>query len=151
KLKWKTAQEGNRGAGHASVVKTKIGNVPVYVQTTGSGSIGVRATDGELLWSYPLEKTTAVIPTPIVRDNLVLMVVGYKKGVALLKQLPDGPGKVKIEEIYPLKPKLANKHGGVVLVGDYFFGDSDDQGIPYCAELTTGEEKWRSRGSGKGS
>jgi outer membrane protein assembly factor BamB len=151
KLRWKTSQSGNRGAGHASIVKTKIGNVPVYVQTTGSGAIGVRASDGTLLWSYPLDKTTAVIPTPILRDDLVLMVVGYKKGTALLRQVADGPGKVKVEEIYPLKPKLANKHGGVVLVGDYYYGGSDDQPIPYCAELMTGEQKWQSRASGKGS
>jgi outer membrane protein assembly factor BamB len=148
---WSTPQEGNRGAGHASIVKSKINNVPVLVQTTGSGAIGVRATDGKLLWSYPLEKTTAVIPTPIVRGDLVFMPVGYKKGGALLKQLPDGAGKVKIDEIYPLKPALANKHGGVVLVGDYVYGDSDDQGIPYCADLMTGEQKWKKRASGKGS
>ncbi|MCC7084345.1 MAG: PQQ-like beta-propeller repeat protein [Pirellulales bacterium] len=151
KLHWHATQPDNRGAGHASIVKAKIGDVPVYVQTTGSGALGVRATDGKLLWSYPLEKSTAVIPTPIVRGDLVLMVVGYKKGVALLKQVSDGPGNVKIDEIYPLKPALANKHGGVVLVGDYFYGDSDDQGIPYCAELLTGEQKWKERGSGKGS
>lgn len=148
---WRTVREEDRGAGHASIVKSKIGNVPVLVQTTGSGALGVRASDGKLLWSYPLDKTTAVIPTPIVRGDLVFMPVGYKKGGALLKQVPDGPGNVKIEEIYPLKPALANKHGGVILVGDYVYGDSDDQGIPYCADLMTGEQKWKKRASGKGS
>ena len=36
-------------------------------------------------------------------------------------------------------------------MGDYLFGDSDDQGIPFCADLMTGEIKWKKRGSGKGS
>jgi outer membrane protein assembly factor BamB len=149
---WSTSQEGNRGAGHASIVKSTINKVPVLVQTTGSGPIGVRATDGELLWSFKLDKTTAVIPTPIVRGDLVFVPVGYGKGGALLKQVPDGPGKVKVEPIYPYKPALANKHGGVVLVGDYVYGDSDDKGMPYCADLMTGESKWeRKRASGKGS
>jgi len=39
----------------------------------------------------------------------------------------------------------------VVLVGDYLYGDSDDQGIPYCADFMTGENKWKKRGAGKGS
>lgn len=148
---WRCVRPEDRGAGHSSIVKAKIGNVPVYVQDTGSGAMGVRATDGELLWSYPIEKTTAVIPTPILRGDLVFMPVGYKRGGALLKQVANGPGKVKVEEIYPLKPALANKHGGVVLVGDNVYGDSDDQGIPYCADLMTGEQHWKTRASGKGS
>ena len=59
--------------------------------------------------------------------------------------------EVKIEEVYPLKKELANKHGGIVLVGDYLFGDSDDAGIPFYADLMTGEIKWKSRASGSGS
>jgi outer membrane protein assembly factor BamB len=70
-LKWKAVHEGDRGAGHASIVISEIGGTKVYVQCTGSGPIGVRARDGQWLWSYPIEKTTAVIPTPIVRGDLV--------------------------------------------------------------------------------
>lgn len=150
-VKWKTVREGDRGAGHASVVISDIGGTRVYVQSTASGPIGIRATDGTLLWQYAVEKTTAIIPTPLVRDDLVFFVAGYKRGGALLKQVPEADGKVKIEEIYPVKPELANKHGGVVLVGDYLYGDSDDKGIPYCAELMTGAVKWQKRGSGANS
>ena len=53
--------------------------------------------------------------------------------------------------MYPLKTELANKHGGVVLVGDYLYGDSEDRGIVWCAELLTGDVKWKSRGPGKDS
>ena len=58
---------------------------------------------------------------------------------------------VTAEEIYGLKTDLANKHGGIVLVGDHLYGDSDDKGIPFCAELMTGKVVWKQRGSGKGS
>ncbi|MBS0201401.1 MAG: PQQ-like beta-propeller repeat protein [Planctomycetes bacterium] len=148
---WTTVREGDRGAGHASIVISEVGGVRVYVQTTGSGALGVRASDGKLMWSYPIDKTTAVIPTPIVRDNLVFFAAGYKRGGALLKQEADGEGGVKMTEVYGVNPQLANKHGGVVLVGDYVFGDSDDQGIPFCADLKTGEVKWKKRGAGSGS
>ena len=56
-----------------------------------------------------------------------------------------------MEVIYPLKSALTNKHGGIVLVGDYLYGDTDSSGIPFCAELITGDVKWKERGSGRGS
>ncbi len=148
---WTTSNPGDRGAGHASIVISEVGGKRVYVQTTASGAIGVSAKEGALLWTYPIDKTTAVIPTPIVKGDLVFMVAGYRRGGALLRQVPGPGGTIKAEEIYGLKTELANKHGGVVLVGDYLYGDSDDQGIPYCAELMTGEVKWKKRGSGRSS
>lgn len=150
-LKWKTVREDDIGAGHASIVIATIGGTRVYVQTTGSGALGVRASDGKLLWSYPIPETTAVIPTPIVRDDLVFFCAGYRTGGALLKQSPQGDGGVKIDEIYALKPELGNKHGGVVLIGDYLYADSEASGTPFCAELMTGKVLWKKRGSGKGN
>lgn len=150
-LIWTVAQAENRGAGHSSIVISRVGETRVYVQTTGSGALGVRASDGKLLWAYEIEKTTAVAPTPIVREDLVFFAAGYRRGGALLKQVSGEDGEVTIEEVYPLKTELANKHGGIVLVGDYLYGDSDDQGIPFCAELLTGEIKWKARGSGRNS
>lgn len=148
---WTTARAGDRGAGHASIVIANVGGTRVYVQSTGSGPIGVRAEDGKLLWTFDIEPTTAVIPTPIVRDDLVFFVAGYGRGGALLKQIPSGNGEVALDVVYPLKSELGNKHGGVVLVGDYLYGDTEDRGIPFCAELLTGEVKWKSRGAGRES
>jgi len=148
---WTTARAGDRGAGHASIMISDIGGTKVYVQTTGSGAMGVRADDGKLLWTYDIDQTTAVIPTPIVRDDLVFFTAGYGRGGALLKQVPGADGAITVEEIYPLNRELANKHGGVVLVGDYLYGDSDDKGIPFCAELMTGNVVWKTRGSGRNS
>ena len=148
---WSCPMEGNRGAGHASIVPVVIGARKVLVQTTASGACGIDAATGKLLWTYPIDQTTAVIPTPIVRGDLVFFSAGYRRGGALLKQLPQPDGGVRVEEIYPLKQNLANKHGGIVLVGDHIYGDSDDQGIPFCAELLTGNVVWKQRGSGRGS
>lgn len=150
-VRWKTVREQDRGAGHASIVPAEIGGVRVYVQVTASGAMAVRAADGQLLWSYPIERTTCVIPTPIVRGDLVFFTAGYRRGGALLRQVAGENGSVKVEEVYPIKPDLANKHGGVVLVGDLLFADSDDAGVPFCADLMSGEIKWKKRGSGRGS
>jgi outer membrane protein assembly factor BamB len=150
KERWRCGQEGCRGAGHSSIVISKVGGRKVYVQTTASGACGVDAASGKLLWSYPIDQTTAVIPTPIVRDDMVFFSAGYRRGGALLRQVAAGDG-VKVEEVYGLDQDLANKHGGVVLVGDHLYGDSDDQGIPFCHEFATGKRAWKERGSGKGS
>ena len=147
---WRCPQKDCRGAGHSSIVISKVGNRKVYVQTTASGAVGVDAASGKLLWSFPIDQTTAVIPTPIVRGDLVFFSAGYRRGGALLKQVATADG-VKMEEIYGLKQELANKHGGLVLIGDHIYGDSDDQGIPFCAELMTGKIVWKERGTGKGS
>jgi len=146
---WQAANAGNKGAGHASIVPSEVGGTKVYVQTTASAALGVRAKDGKLLWTYPL-KGTAVIPTPIVRGDLVFVDVGYNVGGALIRQVADGDN-IKVEEVYGLKTELNNKHGGIVLVGDFLYGDKNDGGIPFCAELMTGKVRWSSRGSGKES
>ncbi|MFM7207231.1 MAG: PQQ-binding-like beta-propeller repeat protein [Planctomycetaceae bacterium] len=147
---WSCPMPGIRGAGHSSIVVAEVRGRRIYVQTTASGPIGVDAATGLLLWSYPIDQTTAVIPTPIIRNDLVFFSAGYRRGGALLRQVPDGDG-VKVEEIYGLTSDLANKHGGIVLVGDHLYGDSDDKGIPFCAELMTGKIAWKQRGSGKNS
>ncbi len=148
---WTAAVPNNRGAGHASIVIAEVGQTRVYVQTTAGGEIGVRAKDGKVLWTYPIDRTTAVIPTPIVRGDLVFFTAGYGRGGALLRQVPTPDGGVKVEEVYPLQKPLANKHGGVILVGDYLYGDTDSSGMPYCAEFLTGKVRWKKRGSGRGS
>jgi len=147
---WSCAVPNDPGAGHASIVIAELGPRRIYVTTTAGGAIGVDAKTGKLLWTYPIEKTTAVIPTPIVKGDLVFFSAGYRRGGALLRQVAAG-GEVKVEEVYPLNPDLANKHGGIVLVGDHLYGDSDDKGIPFCAELMTGKIVWKERGSGKNS
>ncbi len=155
-LIWSCPMRGDRGAGHSSIVisqpvVSQTGGRKVYVQTTAAGAFAVDAQTGKFQWAYPIDQTTAVIPTPIVRGDLVFFSAGYKRGGALLRQVPGADGGVTMEEVYGLKKELANKHGGIVLVGDHIYGDSDDAGIPFCAELLTGNVVWKKRGSGKGS
>jgi outer membrane protein assembly factor BamB len=148
---WSCGVPEDPGAGHASIVTATVGGRTVYVQTTAGGVLGVDARTGRLLWTYAIDRTTAVIPTPIVHGDLVFFAAGYKRGGALLRQVPTAGGGVTVEEVYGLNPELANKHGGIVLVGDHLYGDSDDKGIPFCAELLTGKLAWKQRGSGKNS
>ena len=91
RLIWACPVPNDPGAGHASIVSAEVGGKRVYVTTTAGGAIGVDAKTGTLLWTYPIDKTTAVIPTPIVKGDLVFFSAGYRRGGALLRQVP-GPG-----------------------------------------------------------
>jgi outer membrane protein assembly factor BamB len=136
-------------AGYSSVVIARVGEVKHYVQLLNGGVVGV-STDGKPLWKYEkLGPNTANIPTPVVLKDNVLAVAGYGKGGALLKLTADGKD-VKAEEVY-FKRELTNKHGGVLVVGDYVYGDTDDEGAPYCAEVKTGKVLWKRKpGEGMG-
>lgn len=159
--KWKTkiaqddlGSKGKDGAGYGSIVISNGGGVKQYVQMTGRGVIGVRASDGRFLWNYnPVANSTANIPTPVVMDDHIFCSTGYGTGSALLKLKAKGSGATA-EEVYFLKPKtLQNHHGGMVLVdGHIYCGHKHNGGDPICIELKTGEVKWGpEKGVGHGS
>jgi hypothetical protein len=98
-LIWSCPMRGDRGAGHSSIVisqpvVSQTGGRKVYVQTTAAGAFAVDAQTGKFQWAYPIDQTTAVIPTPIVRGDLVFFSAGYKRGGALLRQVPGADGGV---------------------------------------------------------
>jgi outer membrane protein assembly factor BamB len=149
-LNKKTGKEIRRAAlrqtaGYSSIVISHGANVKQYVQLTDSGTIGVNAATGKLLWHYDkFAHNTANIPTPIVLGDQVFTAAGYGMGGALLSLSSDGKGGVRMKEEY-YNRALCNKHGGVVIVGDYVYGDTDDSGNPYCAEWKIGDVKWTRR------
>jgi outer membrane protein assembly factor BamB len=138
-------------AGYSSVVVAEVGGIRQYVQLLSGGVIGVAAKDGRFLWKYEkLGRNTANIPTPIVLGDRVFCSAGYGKGGALLQVVAEGDG-VTAKELW-FNQRLTNKHGGLVVVGDYVYGDQDDRGRPFCADLKTGKIVWqKDRGAGSGS
>jgi hypothetical protein len=82
----------------------------------------------------------------------VFFAAGYGRGGGMVKVAKSG-SQFEVEELW-FNQKLNNKHGGVVWVGDYLYGDKDDNGMPWCADARTGKVAWadrRSRGGGSGS
>ncbi len=143
------------GAGYSSVVISHAGGVKQYIQLIGRGVIGVRASDGKLLWRYrDVANATANIPTPVVHNDFVFCSTGYQTGSALLRLVADGE-QVKAQEIYRLEGKaLQNHHGGSVLLDGYLYlGNGHNKGFPTCVEWKTGKRMWggRMRGPGSGS
>ena len=144
----------NEGAGYASAVISEGGGVRQYVQLVGKGLIGVRASDGKLMWRYSrVGNTTANIPTALVDGDYVFTSTGYGTGSALLKLTGDNQGGVKMEEVYWLDGnQLQNKHGGMTLVDGYIYcGHGNGNGLPICVEMMSGKTAWGpERGKGDG-
>ncbi|MBN01764.1 MAG: polyvinylalcohol dehydrogenase [Planctomycetaceae bacterium] len=147
--------KGKDGAGYSSIVISNACGEKQYIQLTGRGIIGVRASDGELLWHYnTIANDVANIPTPVIWDDFVFCSTGYGTGAALLKIQREGDA-LSAEEVYFLDANVfQNHHGGMIRVGDHLYaGHKHNQGFPICLELTTGNVVWggNKRGPGTGS
>ncbi len=142
---WKCALPEGDDASYSSPVAAEFSGVRQYLQFLAKGLVSVDAKSGRLLWRF--EKTAkgspAVIITPIVSDGLVYS-GAYRANCALIKPvLKDGA--FTVEEVYSSN-KLPIGLGGVVKVGDYFFGSSSQSAM--CVEFKTGTVKWEERAIG---
>jgi outer membrane protein assembly factor BamB len=145
KVVWQTA-EWTEGAQYSSIVPATINGKKQYVQLVMNTLAGVDAATGKVLWrsAFPQGKT-AVIPTPIIKDNFVYITAGYGAGCKEVKIGADN----SVSDVFENKV-MKNHHGGVVRVGDHLFGNSDGPGL-LCQDFKTGEEVWSSRMMAKGA
>ena len=142
------AKELSDEAGYASAIVADVQGVRTVMTFTAEAGIGVRASDGKLMWRHrPVANNTANIATPVFFDNKVFYSSGYGTGGALLGLRAQG-GTVQAQEIYFTRD-MQNHHGGVVLVNGYLYGF--DNSILTCLEFATGKQMWQHRSVGKGS
>src|SRR6185295_17815610 len=142
------AKELSDEAGYASAVVADVQGVRTIMTLTAEAGVGVRASDGKLMWRYrPVANRTANITTPVYSDSKVFYTSAYESGGALLG-LTAQNGEVKAQEIYFTR-EMQNHHGGVVLVNGYLYGFNNS--ILACLEFATGKLMWRNRSVGKGS
>ncbi len=135
-------------AGYSSCIAGNVGGVLAFMTITSSAGVGVRASDGKLLWRYePAANRTANVTTPVYHDNKVFYTSAYGTGCALLSLKPEGSA-VKADEVYFSK-EMQNHHGGVILLNGYLYGFSN--AILTCMEFNTGKVMWRDRSVGKGN
>jgi outer membrane protein assembly factor BamB len=147
------SKDWDDSADYVSPVVAEIGGRRQYIQLTQKSLAGVAAEDGAVLWKAKRRGATAVIPTPIVQDDLVFVTSGYNIGCNAFK-VSNAGGSFKAEEVYANKD-MANHHGGVILLDGYVYGhnygDSGDGWV--CMDLKTGNVKWKEKAGkpGEGS
>jgi len=143
-----TSKELSDPAGYASPVIADVQGVRTVMTLTSAAGVGVRASDGKLMWRYPkVANGTANIATPVFFDNKVFYTSNYDTGGALLGLSQEG-GEIKAREVYFTRDMM-NHHGGVVLVNGFLYCFSN--AILTCLEFATGKVAWRNRSVGKGS
>ena len=143
-----TSQQLSDEAGYASPIAADVQGVRVVMTLTSSAGVGVRATDGRLMWRFePVANNTANIATPIFHDDKVFYSSNYGTGAALLG-LTARNGEVSAHQIYFTR-EMQNHHGGIVLVNGYLYGFNNS--ILTCLDFATGKMMWRDRSVGKGS
>jgi len=143
-----TSKELSDEAGYSSPVIADVQGVRTVMTLTGQAGVGVRASDGKLMWRYTApSNNTANAATPIFFDNKVFYASDYGTGGGLLGLRAEG-GEVKAQEIYFTR-EMQNHHGGVLLVNGYLYGYNNT--ILTCLEFATGKMAWRNRSVGKGA
>lgn len=124
------------GAQYASIIPATINGQKQYVQLTMQSIVGINAKDGSVLWKQAFPGKTAVIPTPVVKDNRVYVAAGYGVGCMQLEIGANNAVNVTFEN-----KVMKNHHGGVVLIGDHLYGNSDGVGW-VCQDWKSGEQVW---------
>ncbi len=127
------------GAQYASLVPVELNGQRQYLQFFQEALVSVSADNGAMMWEAPFAGKTAVIPTPIAKDNFFYVTAGYGAGCLMVEV--DGDNKVAT--IYENK-EMKNHHGGVVLVDGYLYGYSDGPGW-MCQNFKTGEVVWSNK------
>ena len=147
KTVWTSKELGDTAA-YSSITVADVQGVRTYMTFTADAGVGVRASDGKLMFRYPKAANgVANIATPIFFNDKVFFTSGYGAGGGLLDLSAKG-GEVVANEVYHTT-NMRNHHGGVVLVDGYLYGFSDL--ILTCLEFATGNLMWRDRSVGKGS
>ena len=147
KTVWASEQLSDE-AGYASPIAADVQGVRVIMTLTAEAGVGVRASDGKLMWRHPaVANGTANVATPIFHDNKVFYSSAYGTGAALLGLVAEA-GAVRAQQIYFTRD-MQNHHGGLVLVNGYLYGFHN--AILTCLEFATGKPMWRDRSVGKGT
>jgi outer membrane protein assembly factor BamB len=135
-------------AAYSSILAADVQGVRTLLTFTATAGVGVRASDGKLMFRYPnAANNVANVATPVYSDNKVFFASAYGTGGGLLN-LTVQNGEVAATEAYFTR-EMKNHHGGMVLVGGYLYGYNDL--ILTCLEFATGKMMWRDRSVGKGS
>jgi len=147
KTVWQT-KELSDPAGYSSAIAADVQGVRTYFTFTAGAGVGVRASDGKLMFRYDrAANRVANITTPVFFENKVFFTSAYDTGAGLVN-LNAQNGTVSASEAYFTR-EMKNHHGGVVLLNGYLYGFDDS--ILTCLEFATGKRMWRDRSVGKGS
>ncbi|MCX7591268.1 MAG: PQQ-like beta-propeller repeat protein [Kiritimatiellae bacterium] len=146
-LVWKT--DPVLAASYCAPLLVEYGGVRQVVTGTGDEFVGVRVSDGKILWRFPSTNQWKVhATTPVFSEGGLFFTSGYGAGSFRLDLEINGEN-VSVSQKWR-DPNLDNHHGGVVMVDGFVYGYGDRGGWT-CLDFKTGAAKWTSKAFGKGS
>jgi outer membrane protein assembly factor BamB len=111
---------------------------------------GYNADTGQHLFSIPWVNQRSInVTMPIYRDGGLFISHGYGGGSAMFRLSKNDDGTITATKAWH-EERFDNRHGGVIIVGDYVYGSSQD-GHWISIHLETGEIGYRERSIGTGS
>jgi outer membrane protein assembly factor BamB len=145
KMVWTCTGAGDK-PGYASPILVEHQGLKQIVTAMSESIVGVRASDGKLLWRYP-HKVYADenITTPLFHDGFLIVSGCGKKGTTSL-QLQVSGDACSVKEIWN-NQKLDNKQGGIVLLDGRLYGyaESQNRSAPWmCINFKSGETIFQS-------
>ena len=110
--------------------------------------VGLDATTGAELWSFPWEVTNGLsITQPILlAPDRVLVSAGYGKGAQLVRLVPGESGVTP--EVLWRSARLKTRFNEPVLVGEHVYGL--DEGTLVCLAVEDGRRAWKEGDYGYG-
>ncbi len=123
-----------------------LGGQQHIVLTAENHSLGIDPTNGEILWKIPFPGNSSgdanTSQTTFVDDQHVLLSKGYGRGGKLVR-ISSSPSGWQTAEVWSNSRILRTKLTNPVLLGGFAYSLSD--GFIECAEVATGELKWKER------
>jgi outer membrane protein assembly factor BamB len=133
---WKSQKDQTA---YAPPIVATIAGIKQVVSFTTEAVIGVKTSDGALLWRVPVKTALGRhVTTPVVYDDIVC-VASHQAGLVAVKITKDGEGQ-KAETIWTEKP-LAINFSSPVVVDGLLYGPGPQKNI-FCCDIKTGETKW---------
>jgi outer membrane protein assembly factor BamB len=142
---WKCTGAGDK-PGYASPILIEHQGLKQIVTAMSESIVGVRASDGKLLWRYPHEVyANENITTPLFHDGFLIVSGSMRKGTTSLQLQVSGDG-CSVNTHWHNKT-LDNKHGGIVLLDGKLYGYAETQrrsGPWMCIDFESGETRFQS-------
>ncbi len=142
--KW---QGGDFSNSHSSPVLINVDGQDQLAVVVEKAVAGFDANNGKVLWSHAHENRGGDITSTLIwgADNLLFFSGAYQGGSRTL-ELHQKAGVTTIKELW-FHRQMRVHHSNVTRIGDYIYASNGDFGgtVFLCANVKTGEIKWRER------
>jgi len=140
-------QGGDFGNSHSSPVLIKVDGQEQLAVVVEKAVAGFDPNSGRVLWSHAHENRGGDITSTLLwgSDNLLFFSGAYQGGSRTL-ELHQSGGATTVKELW-FHRQMRVHHSDVMRVGDYLYASNGDFGgtVFLCANVKTGEIKWRER------